>query len=213
MTGTEFYISYMKPMLSFAAALVLLVLLSPLFIGVIIALAIANGGDIFFFQKRVGYNEKIFWLLKFKTLKDTKDSSGRMLPDTQRQFRLGTFLRYYHLDEMPQLFNVLKGDLNFIGPRPLLVEYLPYYNAEQRKRHLRKPGITGLAQSLGGNMLNWHQRFRLDCFYAERCSMALDIRVISLTIRYFLRKKAEKNIQSLFSESFIDYQLQFQKRA
>jgi lipopolysaccharide/colanic/teichoic acid biosynthesis glycosyltransferase len=209
----SFYINYVKPLLSYAAALLLLVLLSPLFIFIMLVLAVTNNGEVFFFQKRVGYNEKIFWLLKFKTLKDIKDASGKMLPDAERQFALGTFLRHYHLDEMPQLFNVLKGDLNFIGPRPLLVEYLPYYTAEQRKRHLRKPGMTGLAQSLGGNMLNWHQRFRLDCFYAEKCSFALDIRIVMLTIRYFLKKRSDKNIQSLFSESFIDYQLQFQKRA
>lgn len=209
----SFYINYVKPLFSYVAAFLLLILLSPVFIFIILIMTVTNNGEVFFFQKRVGYNEKIFWLLKFKTLKDTKDISGRMLPDADRQFRLGTFLRHYHLDEMPQLFNVLKGDLNFIGPRPLLVEYLPYYTAEQRKRHLRKPGMTGLAQSLGGNMLNWHQRFRLDCFYAEKCSLALDIRIIKLTIRYFLKKRSDKNIQSLFSESFIDYQLQFEKRA
>lgn len=194
-------------------ALVLLLLLLPVFVAITLALAIANHGNIFFFQKRVGYNEKIFWLLKFKTLRDTRDITGKMLPDTQRQFPLGTFLRYYHLDEMPQLLNVLKGELSFIGPRPLLVEYLPYYTAEQRTRHLRKPGLTGLAQSLGGNMLNWHQRFRLDCFYAAKCSFALDMRIVALTIHYFLNKQRRKNVRSLFSESFIDYQIQFQKRS
>jgi len=187
-------------------ALLFLVLLSPLFLLIIIVLAIKNKGNVFFIQKRIGYQEKPFFLLKFKTMHDIVDSHGDLLPDLERQSGFGNFLRHYHLDELPQFINILKGDLNFIGPRPLLVEYLPYYNETQRTRHKVKPGISGLVQVLGGNALNWGQKLRLDVFYVMHQSFLLDCRIIGLTIAYFFKKRMDVDKENLFGgESFVEY--------
>jgi undecaprenyl phosphate N,N'-diacetylbacillosamine 1-phosphate transferase len=187
-------------------ALVLLVALLPVFLVVIIALATANNGGIFFTQTRLGRHARPFLLLKFKTMLDFVDANGNPLPDLERQDRLGNFLRHYHLDELPQFVNILKGELNFIGPRPLLVEYLPYYTEEQRTRHDIKPGITGLVQVLGGNKLSWPQRMRLDVFYVKKQSFAMDWRIFWLTIQYFFKKDLKSSEKGLFSgESFIAY--------
>src|ERR1700722_10830412 len=179
------YVHFIKPVFGWVTALLALVLLSPLFLVIIIILAIKNQGKIFFFQERPGRHEKPFLLLKFKTLLDTTDETGSILPDHQRQFGFGSFLRHFHLDELPQFINILKGDLNFVGPRPLLVEYLPYYNPIQKTRHHIKPGIIGLSQISGGNKLNWPQRFRLDVFYVKHQSFGLDCLIVWRTLRYY----------------------------
>jgi len=151
-------------------------------------------------------------LLKFKTLLDKKNAEGIILPDNERQFGFGTFLRYYHIDELPQLINIIKGDMQLIGPRPLLVAYLPYYDDNQSKRHNCKPGIIGLSQVMGGNRLTWPQRLRLDVFYAEHQSLSIDLLIIARTIKYFFQKKSSADIEGIFSlESFIDYNNKFQK--
>jgi len=199
------YKKVIKPAFDFIAALVSLVLLSPFFLIIAIVLFFVNQRKVFFTQKRAGYNEKIFTIIKFRTLRDIYDENGKQLPDFQRQFAFGTLIRRLHLDEMPQLFDILQGSSSFIGPRPLLPEYLPYYTEDQRKRHDVKPGITGLSQVNGANSLDWGERLRLDAFYAENCTCKMDLSILISTIRYiFMKPKAEKEKQ-LFSESFIDY--------
>ncbi len=195
------YRSIVKPLFDFVTALVCLVLFSPILILLILILLFLNKGNIFFIQKRIGKNEKSFFIYKFRTMKDLKDANGNYLPDDMRQQSFGTFLRRLHLDELPQLFNVLKGDLSLIGPRPLLPEYLRYYSASQNKRHDVRPGITGLSQVLGGNSLEWHQRLRMDSFYAEKISFMLDIRVMLMTLTYIFKKHKKGKA---FSKSFID---------
>lgn len=190
----------------------LLVLFAPLMLLVALLLYISNNGKVFFVQTRIGYRERPFRLIKFKTMLDLYDSKGRLLPDELRQFAFGNFIRYYHLDELPQLFNILAGDIQLIGPRPLLPEYLPYYSTEYRKRHNCRPGMTGLAQVMGGNGLDWDQRFKLDCFYLENCSAVLDLRIWFLTIKHFLTKRAGKmSVSTLYSQSYIEYVLQRRK--
>ncbi len=160
----------------------LLFLLSPIILLLIILLFIANKGNVFFIQERPGKNEKIFSLMKFKTMNDKKDINGNLLPDIERLTKIGAFVRKTSLDELPQLINVLKGDMSLIGPRPLLVEYLPLYNAEQKKRHNVKPGITGWAQVNGRNSLSWENKFNFDIWYINNVSFQLDIKIFLITI-------------------------------
>jgi lipopolysaccharide/colanic/teichoic acid biosynthesis glycosyltransferase len=198
---------YGKNLTDFSAALLLLFLLLPL-MGLITAYQfIFNGGKVFFSQQRTGKDGKIFRLWKFKTLRDSFDGKGVALPDKNRQFPAGNLLRASHLDELPQLFNVLKGELSLAGPRPLLPEYLPYYSGKEQSRHLVKPGLSGLTQLMGGNRLSWDQRFRLDAFYTEHCSFRLDMFIYLKTLAYLFRKKDWKDERILFSGSFIEYRL------
>ncbi len=200
------YLHFIKPVCGWILALTALIILLPFLFIIIIILAIKNHGKVFFFQKRPGLNEKPFLLLKFKTLLDTTDDSGILLPDYQRQFAFGSFLRHFHFDELPQFINILRGELDFIGPRPLLVEYLPYYDSIQKTRHSIRPGIIGLSQVMGGNKLNWPQRLRLDVFYVKHQSFKLDALIVWLTIKYFFLKKSKPDEESIFSgESFVDY--------
>jgi len=200
------YIHFIKPVWGWIFAFAIIIVLIPFLVIISITLAIKNHGKVFFFQKRPGLDEKPFLLLKFKTLLDTKDKDGMLLQDYKRQFAFGSFLRHYHLDELPQFINILKGDLNFIGPRPLLVEYLPYYSPIQKLRHKIRPGIIGLSQVMGGNKLNWPQRLRLDVFYMKHQSFGLDLLIVWLTIKYFFQKKLNPDEDSIFSgESFVDY--------
>ncbi|MCI1590670.1 MAG: sugar transferase [Heyndrickxia oleronia] len=163
-------------------SLLLLIILSPfiLLIGIIVKLNL--GSPIIFKQKRPGLNGKPFCLYKFRSMNDKRDSKGRLLPDSQRLTRIGLFLRKSSLDELPQFFNVLKGDLSLVGPRPLLMEYLPLYSEEQAKRHLVKPGITGWAQVNGRNGLSWEDKFKLDVWYVHHQSFILDLKILCLTI-------------------------------
>lgn len=177
------YQSFIKPILDRLCAAIALLLLSPVFFLVTLALTIANQGKPFFFQKRPGKNERIFSIIKFKTMNDKKDSHGNLLPDKIRLTKVGKFVRKTSLDELPQLFNVLKGDMSLVGPRPLLPEYLPLYNDTQRRRHEVKPGITGWAQVNGRNAISWQQKFELDVWYVEHQSFALDLKILFLTIK------------------------------
>ena len=200
------YIHFIKLVWGWIIAFVITIVLVPILLIISMILALKNHGKVFFFQKRPGLNGKAFLLLKFKTLLDTINENGVLLPDDQRQFAFGSFLRHFHLDELPQFINILKGELNIIGPRPLLVEYLPYYSPVQSTRHLVKPGIIGLSQVMGGNKLNWAQRLRLDVFYVKHQSFSLDILIVWLTIKYFFQKKRKPDKDSIFSgDSFVEY--------
>ncbi|RRQ45325.1 sugar transferase [Chryseobacterium sp. SC28] len=183
------YKNFFKPLFDFSFALVLIVLLAPVFILLILLLYIFNRGKVFFLQDRPGKNEKVFRIVKFKTMTDEKDKEGNLLPDELRLTKMGKFVRKTSLDELPQLLNVLKGDMSFVGPRPLLVSYLPLYNEEQKKRHLIKPGITGWAQVNGRNTITWKQKFIYDVYYVDHLSLALDLKIFWMTIKKVLKRE------------------------
>lgn len=181
------YRRYIKRMLGFTIALVALICLSPVLLVVTVWLHFANkGAGAFFVQERPGLNGKIFKIIKFKTMTDEHDASGNLLPDKERLTRVGRFVRSTSIDELPQLFNVLTGDMALIGPRPLLVRYLPLYSAEQFRRHEVRPGITGWAQCHGRNTLSWDEKFKLDVWYVDHYSFKTDLQVIFMTIRRVL---------------------------
>ncbi|ESU27260.1 putative UDP-galactose phosphate transferase [Flavobacterium limnosediminis JC2902] len=159
------------------------IILLPVFLLVTIGLYIANQGKPFFFQVRPGKNECLFKIIKFKTMNDKKDTQGNLLPDSERLTSIGSFVRKTSLDEIPQLLNVLKGDMSLIGPRPLLPEYLPLYNDVQKRRHEARPGITGWAQVNGRNAIGWHQKFEYDVWYVDHLSFLLDVKILFLTVR------------------------------
>lgn len=177
------YQSILKPFFDFFGALVLILMTAPIMVVFAIILAFSNGGSPFFLQKRPGKKERIFTIIKFKTMNDKRDAAGKLLPDSKRLTAIGSFVRKTSLDELPQLLNVLKGDMSFVGPRPLLPEYLPLYNDRQRKRHNVKPGITGWAQVNGRNALSWEQKFEFDVWYVENQSFNLDLKILKITIR------------------------------
>lgn len=153
-------------------------------------LTIANkGAGAFFFQERPGKDEKIFKVIKFKSMTDERDAEGKLLPDVQRLTKVGKFVRSTSIDELPQLINVFKGDMSLIGPRPLLVQYLPLYNAEQHRRHEVRPGISGWAQCHGRNAISWTEKFKLDVWYVDHCTLWTDIKVIFITIKNVLMRK------------------------
>lgn len=176
------YKSFFKRFLDFTLTAIGLVVISPLLLLITLLLFFANKGKPFFFQERPGKNERIFRLVKFKTMNDRRDAQGKLLPDAQRLTRVGAFIRSTSLDELPQLFNVLMGDMSLIGPRPLLVRYLPRYNQRQARRHEVRPGITGWAQVNGRNAICWEEKFELDVYYVEHLSFSLDVRILSRTI-------------------------------
>jgi lipopolysaccharide/colanic/teichoic acid biosynthesis glycosyltransferase len=176
------YNNYTKSLIDFLAAFMGLLVLSPIFILTTIALAMANNGKPFFFQRRPGEKGKIFKIIKFKTMNGSTDALGNLLPDSQRLTNVGSIVRKSSLDEIPQLLNVLKGDMSLVGPRPLLVEYLPLYNEQQKRRHEVKPGITGWAQVNGRNAISWQEKFELDVWYVDHCSFSLDMKILWLTI-------------------------------
>lgn len=175
------YKFYVKPLIDFFAALFGLILLSPLLLFVWLGLLISNNGKPFFFQKRPGKNGHIFTIIKFRTMNDRLDKSGKLLPDGERLTAIGKFVRKTSLDEIPQLFNVLKGDMSLIGPRPLLPDYLHLYNDFQKRRHEVKPGITGWAQVNGRNAISWEQKFAYDVWYVDNLSFLVDLKIIFKT--------------------------------
>lgn len=178
------YKNYIKRGLGFLLALLALLCLSPVLLVVTVWLHYANqGAGAFFFQERPGKDGKIFTIIKFKTMTDERDATGKLLPDAQRLTRVGRFVRSTSIDELPQLFNVLKGDMALIGPRPLLVQYLPLYSPQQARRHEVRPGITGWAQCHGRNSLSWSEKFSLDVWYVDHCSFMTDLKVIFTTIK------------------------------
>lgn len=178
-----FYKNYIKRIIDFFIALIGFIVLSPIFIFVTIGLYFANDGKPFFFQARPGLNGKIFKIIKFKTMNDKKDANGNLLPDADRITPLGAFVRKTSLDEIPQLINVLKGDMAIIGPRPLLPQYLPLYNDDQKRRHDVRPGITGWAQVNGRNAISWTKKFELDVWYVDHVSFSTDVKVFFTTFK------------------------------
>lgn len=181
---TDLYKNYIKRVFGFLIALVALICLSPLLLVVTIWLHYANkGAGAFFLQERPGKDGRIFKIVKFKTMTDERDEQGELLPDSKRLTRVGRFVRSASIDELPQLFNVLMGDMAIIGPRPLLVQYLPLYSPEQARRHEVRPGITGWAQCHGRNTLSWAEKFKLDVWYVDHCSFLTDLKIILITIK------------------------------
>jgi undecaprenyl phosphate N,N'-diacetylbacillosamine 1-phosphate transferase len=176
------YRAFIKPFFDFLVALNAFIILLPVFLVVTLLLFIANQGKPFFFQQRPGKNGKIFEVIKFKTMNDLIDEQGNLLPDDKRLTAVGKFVRKTSLDEIPQLLNVIKGDMSLIGPRPLLVEYLPLYDKTQQRRHEVKPGITGWAQVNGRNAISWADKFKLDVWYVDNISFLLDMKIVFLTI-------------------------------
>ena len=187
------YKNYIKRLLDFTMAFLGFIFLLPVLLLVTIGLFFANQGKPFFFQKRPGKDERIFKVIKFKTMNDKKDDQGNLLSDADRLTPIGAFVRKTSLDEIPQLLNVLKGDMSLIGPRPLLPEYLPLYNEEQKKRHYVKPGITGWAQVNGRNAISWKQKFDYDVWYVENLNFLLDVKIFFLT---FLKVFKSEGINS-----------------
>ena len=188
------YRLFFKRLIDFVVALCGLVILSPLLLVVAVWLHFANkGAGAFFLQERPGKDAEIFKVIKFKTMTDERDADGRLLPDAQRLTKVGKFIRSTSIDELPQLVNVLKGDMALIGPRPLLVKYLPLYTPEQARRHEVRPGITGWAQCHGRNAISWREKFALDVWYVDHVSLWTDIQVIFITIKKVLMKQDINN--------------------
>ena len=183
------YRNFFKRGMDFMIALLALILLSPFFVVVYLLLLIANRGNPFFIQPRPGRSEATFNLYKFKTMTDAVDSNGELLPDEERITAIGEVIRKTSLDEIPQLFNVIKGDMSLVGPRPLLIKYLPFYTDKERRRHTVRPGITGLAQVKGRNLLSWDKKLALDAYYARKVSLRLDLIILWQTVLQVLSRK------------------------
>ncbi|WP_166921691.1 sugar transferase [Flavobacterium poyangense] len=196
------YNIYLKRTIDFICALFGILLFSPVLIFVTIGLFITNQGKPFFVQRRPGKNGKIFRILKFKTMNDRKDSDGNLLPDADRLTKIGSFVRKTSLDEIPQLLNVLKGEMSLIGPRPLLPEYLPLYSDFQKQRHNVKPGITGWAQVNGRNAISWQHKFELDVWYVNNISLKTDLRIFFKTIKKVFVSEGINAANSATTEAF-----------
>ena len=196
------YQKYFKRLLDFILALLGLIILSPLLLIVAILVRIKLGSPVIFKQPRPGLNEEIFTLYKFRTMTDERDENGELLPDEVRLTSFGKFLRSTSLDELPELWNILKGDMSFVGPRPLLVEYLPLYNNEQRRRHEVRPGLTGLAQVNGRNAISWEEKFQLDCQYVHQVTFRGDFSILAKTVWAVLTKQGISSETSMTMEEF-----------
>ena len=197
------YKNYFKRFLDFTVALILLLLIWPFLLIVTFGLHFANKGTgAFFIQERPGKDEKIFKIFKFKTMTDQRDAQGNLLPDCDRLTKVGKFIRSTSIDELPQLLNVLKGDMSIIGPRPLLVQYLPLYSKEQARRHEVRPGITGWAQCNGRNGISWQKKFELDVWYVDNCSLLLDLKIILFTIKKVLSREGINVNESAMMDAF-----------
>ena len=197
------YRDYIKRALGFAISLVALICISPLLLVVTIWLHFANkGAGAFFLQERPGKNAKIFKIIKFKTMTDERDAEGNLLPDEVRLTKVGRFVRSTSIDELPQLINVLKGDMSLIGPRPLLVDFLPLYSPFQARRHEVRPGISGWAQCHGRNAISWTEKFKLDVWYVDHVSLITDLKVIFITIKNVLMRKDINSATSATMEAF-----------
>lgn len=183
------YRRYFKRPLDFVCSLAAIIILSPILLLIALLVRIKLGSPVIFKQQRPGMNEKIFTLYKFRTMTDERDEKGELLPDEVRLTDFGKFLRASSLDELPELFNILKGDMSIVGPRPLLIEYLPLYNAHQRRRHEVRPGLTGWAQVNGRNAITWEEKFNYDVEYIDNLSFFLDVKIIFLTIMKVLKRE------------------------
>jgi lipopolysaccharide/colanic/teichoic acid biosynthesis glycosyltransferase len=191
-----------KSIIDFCVSLIVLIVLFPIIFGATVLLFIVNDGKPFFFQIRPGKNGQLFKIIKFKTMNDKKDSDGNLLPDKYRLTKIGQLVRKTSIDELPQLINVLKGDMSLIGPRPLLPEYLPLYNETQKKRHQVKPGITGWAQVNGRNAISWSQKFEYDVWYVNHVSFLLDCKIVYLTINKVFKREGITSENSVSAEAF-----------
>lgn len=197
------YKNGVKRVLDFCLALIALLVLSPLLLVITIWLHFANkGAGAFFTQERPGKDEKIFKLYKFKSMTDERDTDGKLLPDAERLTPVGRFIRKTSLDELPQLWNVLRGDMSFVGPRPLLGQYLPLYSKEQVRRHEVRPGITGWAQVNGRNAISWQEKFKLDVWYVDHISMTLDMKIILMTVEKVLLRKDISSATNVTMDEF-----------
>ena len=197
------YKHFFKRVFDFVISLIALICISPILLGVTIWLHFANkGAGAFFFQERPGKNAKIFKVIKFKTMTDERDAEGNLLPDEKRLTKVGKFVRSTSIDELPQLINVLKGDMALIGPRPLLVQYLPLYTEEQARRHEVRPGISGWAQCHGRNAISWAEKFKLDVWYVDHCTLWTDIKVILITFKNVLMRKDINSATAATIEAF-----------
>lgn len=206
------YAKCFKRVFDFILSLGAIIVLSPILIVLMIVGAVAMGGNPFFTQERPGKREKIFRLIKFRTMNNKKDKHGKLLPDEKRLTRYGKWLRSTSLDELPELFNILRGDMAIVGPRPLLVEYLPYYKKNERHRHDVRPGLTGWAQVHGRNFVNWDDRLSYDCYYVRHISFMLDVKIVLMTIKTVLGRsnvasdtaKAEGNLADIRRKGRVD---------
>ena len=196
------YKTILKPFFDIIIALIGFIILSPLFLLVFLLMTYTNKGNPFFYQVRPGKNERIFKVIKFKTMNDKKDGKGELLPDSVRLTRVGKFVRKTSLDEIPQLINVLKGDMSLIGPRPLLPQYIELYNDEQKKRHNVKPGITGWAQINGRNNVTWKKKFELDVWYVNNLSFILDLKIFFKTFEKVFKTEGVNKEGSVTTEYF-----------
>ena len=197
------YKNFFKRFLDFCLSLIAIICLSPILFVVIIWLHFANkGAGVFFFQERPGLNAQIFKIIKFKSMTDERDTEGKLLPDAQRLTKAGRFVRSTSIDELPQLLNVLKGDMAIIGPRPLLERYLPYYTEREQLRHSVRPGITGLAQVNGRNAISHTKKFEYDVWYVDHLSLGLDIKIIFMTIHNVLHRKDISHEGAATAETF-----------
>lgn len=197
------YKHFFKRLFDFLISLIALIILSPILLVITIWLHFANkGAGAFFFQERPGKDEKIFKVIKFKTMTDERDADGNLLPDAQRLTKVGRFVRSTSIDELPQLINVLKGDMALIGPRPLLPQYLPLYSPEQARRHEVRPGISGWAQCHGRNAISWTEKLKLDVWYVDHCTLWTDIKVIFITIKNVLMQKDINSATAATMEPF-----------
>lgn len=199
------YAKYFKRMLDFTLSLGAIIVLSPILLVLTVVGAVAMGGNPFFTQERPGKNEKIFKLVKFRTMNNKKDKKGNLLPDEKRLTSYGKWLRSTSLDEIPELFNILKGDMSIIGPRPLLVKYLPYYSKAQHHRHDVRPGLTGYAQAHGRNASTWDERFEYDLKYVKHITFIGDVRIIIDTVKVVLKRDGISADGQATMGDFIDY--------
>jgi|AOAMet11_17_M020_2_1038521.scaffolds.fasta_scaffold00845_4 undecaprenyl phosphate N,N'-diacetylbacillosamine 1-phosphate transferase len=190
------YIDVVKRLFDLVFAILGFMIVFPLFLVLWLVLLIKNNGNVFFIQKRPGKNEHVFKIIKFKTMNDKMGHNGKLLPPSMRLTKTGQFIRKYSLDEIPQLINVIKGDMSLVGPRPLLVEYLTRYNNFQKQRHLIKPGITGWAQINGRNTISWEQKFKLDVWYVKNISLILDLKILFLTFYKVFKKDGIYNLEN-----------------
>ena len=202
---TTFYRRHGKRWLDLALTVPALLLLSPVMGAVVLAVRLRLGAPVLFCQHRLGLHGKLFTILKFRTMSNRRDAHGNLLPDTQRATPLGRTLRRTSLDELPELLNVLKGDMSLVGPRPLLMEYLPYYTDRERTRHLLRPGITGLAQVSGRNLLEWDERLELDVQYTENCSLLLDLRILALTLKKVVTCQDVIEVPASVQQTLVEY--------
>lgn len=196
------YAKYIKRILDFILSLLAIIILSPIMLIIYILVRIKLGKPAIFKQQRPGKNEKIFTLYKFRTMTDKKDESGNLLPDSERLTKFGKTLRSTSLDELPELFNILKGDMAIVGPRPLLVEYLKLYNDEQRKRHDVRPGLTGLAQVSGRNLISWQDRFKKDVEYVNNLTFINDLNIILITLKKVIKREGISQKNNVTMEKF-----------